>query len=63
LQNGEARVVQEMAVFTGNAHPKFAEDICKHLEIPLGECEVFEFSNENPWNWLEELHQSYGHNE
>lgn len=36
-----------MAVFTGNAHPKFAEDICKHLEIPLGECEVFEFSNEN----------------
>lgn len=40
-------MVQEMAVFTGNAHPKFAEDICKHLEIPLGECEVFEFSNEN----------------
>jgi ribose-phosphate pyrophosphokinase len=40
-------VVQDMAVFTGNAHPAFAEAICKHLEIPLGEVEVFQFSNEN----------------
>ena len=40
-------MVQEMAVFTGNAHPAFAEAICKHLEMPLGDCEVFEFSNEN----------------
>ncbi len=40
-------MVQEMAVFTGNAHPAFAEDVCRHLEMPLGECEVFEFSNEN----------------
>ena len=40
-------MVQEMAVFTGNAHPAFAEAVCKHLEMPLGECEVFEFSNEN----------------
>ena len=34
-------------MFTGNAHPAFAEDVCRHLEMPLGECEVFEFSNEN----------------
>ena len=40
-------MVQEMAVFTGNAHPSFAESVCKHLEMPLGECEVFEFSNDN----------------
>ena len=40
-------MVQDMAVFTGNAHPAFAEAICKHLEIPLGEVEVFQFSNEN----------------
>ena len=40
-------MVQEMAVFTGNAHRAFAEAVCKHLEMPLGECEVFEFSNEN----------------
>ena len=36
-----------MAVFTGNAHRSLAEAICRHLEMPLGECEVFEFSNEN----------------
>ena len=36
-----------MAVFTGNAHRSLAEAVCRHLEMPLGECEVFEFSNEN----------------
>jgi ribose-phosphate pyrophosphokinase len=40
-------VVQEMAVFSGNAHPAFAEAVCKHLEMPLGGVEVFNFSNEN----------------
>ena len=39
--------MQEMAVFTGNAHRAFAEDVCRHLKMPLGECEVTEFSNEN----------------
>jgi ribose-phosphate pyrophosphokinase len=39
-------VFQEMAVFTGNAHRDLAEAICRHLEMPLGDCEVFEFSNE-----------------
>ena len=39
--------MQELAVFTGNAHPAFAEAICRHLEMPLGEVEVFQFSNEN----------------
>ena len=37
---------QEMAVFTGNSHRGLAEAICRHLEIPLGDCEVFAFSNE-----------------
>ncbi|MDA0301986.1 MAG: ribose-phosphate pyrophosphokinase [Chloroflexi bacterium] len=37
---------QEMAVFTGNAHRELAEAICRHLEMSLGDCEVFEFSNE-----------------
>ena len=40
-------MIQEMAVFTGNAHRAFAEAVCRHLEMPLGECEVFEFSNDN----------------
>lgn len=38
---------QDMKVFTGNVHPDLAEAICTYLEIPLGKCEVFSFSNEN----------------
>src|SRR2546427_807012 len=38
---------QDLKVFTGNAHPALASDICNYLEMPLGECEVFAFSNEN----------------
>jgi ribose-phosphate pyrophosphokinase len=34
-------------VFTGRAHPQLAHDICAHLDVPLGACDVFEFSNEN----------------
>ncbi len=36
-----------MQVFTGNANRPFAEDICRHLGLALGQAEVFEFSNEN----------------
>ena len=43
----EPIVFREMAVFSGNAHRSFAEAVCRHLEMPLGECDVFEFSNGN----------------
>ncbi|OLD10402.1 MAG: ribose-phosphate pyrophosphokinase [Chloroflexi bacterium 13_1_40CM_3_70_6] len=36
-----------LSVYTGNAHPKFAQDICEHLEIPLGLAELFKFPNDN----------------
>jgi ribose-phosphate pyrophosphokinase len=39
--------MDELKVFTGNAHPMLAQDICKYLKIPLGKAEVFEFKNEN----------------
>jgi len=39
--------MDELKVFTGNAHPALARGVVEHLNIPLGECEVFEFSNEN----------------
>jgi len=39
--------MNELKVFTGNAHPTLAEEVADYLGIPLGECEVFEFSNEN----------------
>ena len=38
---------QDLSIFTGNAHPELAHAICGSLEMPLGQCEVFEFSNEN----------------
>jgi ribose-phosphate pyrophosphokinase len=38
---------QDLKVFTGNAHPDLARDICHYMEIPLGDSDVFEFSNEN----------------
>jgi len=39
--------MDELKVFTGNAHPRLAGAVCDYLGIPLGKCEVFEFSNEN----------------
>ncbi len=39
--------MDELKVFTGNAHPALAKAIAEYLGIPLGRCEVFEFSNEN----------------
>ena len=37
----------ELRVFTGNAHPELAKDVCKYLDIPLGKAEVIKFSNDN----------------
>ena len=34
-----------LMVFTGNAHPKLAEDVVKHLNIPLGRASVGRFSD------------------
>ncbi len=39
--------MDELKVFTGNAHPALAQAITEYLGIPLGKCEVFQFSNEN----------------
>jgi ribose-phosphate pyrophosphokinase len=39
--------MDELKVFTGNAHPALAKSVCDYLGMPLGQAEVFEFSNEN----------------
>jgi len=39
--------MDEIKVFTGSAHPALAQAVADYLNIPLGRCEVFEFSNEN----------------
>ncbi len=38
---------EDLKVFTGNAHPQLAKNICAYLGIGLGHCEVFKFSNDN----------------
>jgi ribose-phosphate pyrophosphokinase len=39
--------MDELKVFTGNAHPVLAKAISDYLKLPLGRAEIFEFSNEN----------------
>ncbi len=39
--------MDELKVFTGNAHPELAKNVCDYLGTALGKCEVFQFSNEN----------------
>lgn len=44
--NQEDRM-DDLSVFTGNANRPLAAAICKHLRIPLGDADVFQFTNEN----------------
>ncbi len=39
--------MDELKVFSGNAHPALAREVTDYLGIPLGKSEVFQFSNEN----------------
>ena len=39
--------MDELKVFSGTAHPALARSVCDYLGMPLGEAEVFKFSNEN----------------
>lgn len=36
---------KEIKIFSGNSHPKFAEAVCRHLGLRLGESEVKSFSD------------------
>jgi ribose-phosphate pyrophosphokinase len=38
---------EDLTIFTGNANPLLAVAIAEHLQVSLGNLEVFEFSNEN----------------
>jgi len=39
-------VFRGLSVYTGNAHRQFAKDICRHLEIEVGDADVFKFEND-----------------
>jgi ribose-phosphate pyrophosphokinase len=41
------RPYDELSVFSGNANPMLAQAICDYIGIPLGQRDLFEFSNEN----------------
>jgi len=46
--------VDELAIFSGRSHPDLAQKVCSHLEMSLGACELFEFSNENVFVRIQE---------
>ncbi len=39
--------MDELKVFTGNAHPALARATCEYLNAPLGAARIFKFSNDN----------------
>ncbi|MBE3559434.1 MAG: ribose-phosphate pyrophosphokinase [Ktedonobacteraceae bacterium] len=39
--------LNDLSIFSGNANRPLAAAICRHLHIPLGDADVFQFSNEN----------------
>ena len=39
--------MDDLKVFSGNAHQSLAQNICEYLGIPLGKADIFQFSNEN----------------
>ena len=47
-------ILDELKIFTGNAHRGLAEEVCKYLDITLGEAEVFKFSNDNTFVRIQE---------
>lgn len=46
--------MNDLAIFTGRAHPQLAHDICAHLTMDIGKAQVFEFKNENVFVKIEE---------
>ncbi|MFQ6033191.1 MAG: ribose-phosphate pyrophosphokinase [Candidatus Zixiibacteriota bacterium] len=37
--------LRQLKVFSGNAHPELAKDICRYLKIPLGKINLMKFSD------------------
>lgn len=53
-----SRYVGEPIVFTGNAHPQLAADVCAALGVELGRANVFDFANGNTFvQFLENIRE------
>lgn len=49
-----SRFIGPPVIFTGNAHPQLARDVCAYLELELGEANVFDFANGNTFVQLQQ---------
>ncbi len=47
VETGRYVRMDDLKIFTGNAHPALAKSVADYLNIPLGKADVFQFSNEN----------------
>ena len=47
-------ILDELKVFSGNANPQLATEVCDYLEMPLGRAEVFKFANDNTFVRIQE---------
>ena len=47
-------VMDELKVFSGNGHRALAESVCRYLDIPVGQAEVFKFANDNTFVRIQE---------
>ncbi|MCY3559503.1 MAG: ribose-phosphate diphosphokinase [Chloroflexi bacterium] len=53
-----SRYVGDPIVFTGNAHPQLARDVCAALDVELGCANVFDFANGNTFvQFLENIRE------
>ncbi|HWJ02176.1 MAG TPA: ribose-phosphate pyrophosphokinase [Verrucomicrobiae bacterium] len=44
----------DLKVFSGTAHPELAKKVCEHLNLPLGQAEIFKFANDNTFVAIKE---------
>jgi ribose-phosphate pyrophosphokinase len=40
-------IYEELKVFAGTSNPDLARAVCEYLDVPMGQIEVFKFSNDN----------------
>ena len=40
-------VIDDLKIFSGNAHMGLAKSVCDYLKMPVGKAEVFKFANDN----------------
>src|SRR5690606_36876748 len=45
---------RSMSIFSGNAHPALADEICKYLDCPRGRSRVTQFSDGETFSVIEE---------